>query len=188
MNNATPRRKGLVRRFLRERVRPYIALQTEIGFCLVITVILNLVDPLILRAIIDRAIGDGNYSLLLLLVGILLGVLLFRMSFRLITVWLYSYSGLRILFDFRRQVFAHVEKLSPFFFRGERTGDILARISSDIDVLQKAAAHTVVNAAQDVLTITGILSLLLWIDPTLTLALVIVYPYLTLEPLLGVLG
>lgn len=178
MKRVSPHRRGLVRRFFRERVRPYFGLQVEIGFCLLVSVILGLVDPLILRAIIDRALGDGDYTLLLILVGILLGVLVFRTGFRLITVWLYSYSGLRILFDFRQKVFEHVETLSPFFFRGERTGDILARLSSDIDVLQEAAAHTVVNAVQDLLTITGILALLLYIDPTLTLVLLLIYPLL----------
>lgn len=173
-----PHRRGLVRRFFRERVRPYLGLQVEIGFCLLVSVILGLVDPLILRAIIDRALGDGDYTLLLVLVGILFGVLAFRTGFRLITVWLYSYSGLRILFDFRQKVFEHVELLSPFFFRGERMGDILARLSSDIDVLQQAAAHTVVNAVQDLLTIGGIMALLLYIDPKLTLALLLIYPVL----------
>ena len=178
MKSTNPGQKGLVRRFFREHVRPYAALQTEIAFCLIISVILGLVDPLILKAVIDRALGDGDYSLLVILVGILLGVLLFRVGFRLITVWLYSYSGLRILFDFRQRVFKHVERLSPFFFRGERTGDILARLSSDIDVLQQAAAHTIVTAFSDMLTITGIMILLFYIDPFLTLALLIVYPLL----------
>jgi ABC-type multidrug transport system fused ATPase/permease subunit len=178
VKRASPHRRGLVRRFFRERVRPYLGLQVEIGFCLLVGVILGLVDPLILRAIIDRALGDGDFTLLLILVGILLGVLVFRTGFRLITVWLYSYSGLRILFDFRQKVFEHVETLSPFFFRGERTGDILARLSSDIDVLQEAAAHTVVNAVQDLLTITGILALLVYIDPKLTLVLLLIYPLL----------
>ena len=178
MMRANPGRRGLVRRFFREHVRPYAALQTEIIFCLLISVILGLIDPLILKTIIDRALGDGNYSLLLILIGILMGVLLFRVGFRLITVWLYSYSGLRIIFDFRQRVFKQVEKLSPFFFRGERTGDILARLSSDIDVLQQAAAHTIVIAISDILTIVGIMALLVYIDPLLTVALLVVYPFL----------
>lgn len=178
MKKTSPHRRGLIRRFLREHVRPYFPLQVEIGFCLLVSVVLSLVDPIILKAIIDQALGDGDSSLLLMLVCILFGVLLFRVGFRLITVWLYSYSGLRILFDFRQRVFEHVETLSPFFFRGERLGDILARLTSDIDELQHAAAHTIVNAVQDLLTLGGILALLFWLDVKLTLLLVLVYPVL----------
>lgn len=169
---------GLVRRFYREHVRPYLALQIEIGVCLLLGVFLELADPLILKAIIDRALGDGDRSLLILLVGIMGGVLLFRVAFRLISVYLFSYSGLRILFDFRQRAFEHMQRLSPYFFRGERHGDILARLTSDIDVLQRAAAHTVVNGVHDVLVLGGILSLLAWLDPVLTLLLLIAYPFL----------
>jgi ABC-type multidrug transport system fused ATPase/permease subunit len=178
VKKVSPHQKGLVRRFLREYVRPYLGLQVEIGFCLLVSVFLNLIDPIILRAIIDRALGDGDSNLLFMLIFILVGVLVFRVGFRLITVWLYSYSGLRILFDFRQKVFEHVERLSPFFFRGEQLGDILARLTSDIDELQQAAAHTVVNAVQDIMTIFGIMVLLFWLDLKLTLALVVVYPLL----------
>lgn len=169
-----------VRRFFHECVRPYLGLQIEIGLCLLAGVVLNLVDPLLLKAIIDRALGDGDARLLLLLILVLGIVLVFRVAFRLVSVWLYSYGGLRILFEFRQRVYEHVQRLSPYFFRGERTGDILARLTSDIDVLQQSAAHTVVNAAQDLMTITGILAMLLWLDPGLTLGLILVYPVLIL--------
>ncbi|MFH1999380.1 MAG: ABC transporter ATP-binding protein [Planctomycetota bacterium] len=178
MRKINPHSRGLIWRFFREQVRPYIGLQLEIGFCLLISVTLEMIDPLILKAIIDRALGDNDSSLLVILVSLLLGVLIFRIAFRLVTVWLYSYSGLRILFDFRQRVFEHVEQLTPFFFRRERTGDILSRMTSDIDVLQRAAAHTVIKAVQDLLTLFAIVGVLLWLDVTLTLVLIAVYPFL----------
>jgi len=178
VRKSNPHSRGLVWRFFREQIRPYLGLQIEIAFCLVVSVALEMVDPLILKAIIDRAIGDKDSGLLVLLVSLLLGVLVFRVAVRLVTVWLYSYSGLRILFDFRQRVFEHMERLTPFFFRRERTGDILSRMTSDIDVLQRAAAHTVIKAVQDLMTIAAIVAILLWLDVTLTLALVAVYPFL----------
>ncbi len=95
-------------------------------------------------------------------------------------MWLYSYSGLRILFDLRQRLYEHVQRLSPYFFRGERGGDLLARLTADVDVLHRTAAQTIVNAAQDVLTIAGILAVLTWLDPLLTLVLVLAYPFLLL--------
>jgi ATP-binding cassette subfamily B protein len=171
-------RAGLFRRFLRESLRPYVALQIEIFACLAIGVALELADPLLLRAIIDRALGDGDRSALWLFAGLLALVFVFRTAFRLLNVWLYSYAGLRVLFDLRRRVFEHALKLSPYFFRGERQGDILARMTADVDVLQQTAAFTVVNAAHDILTIGGIVALLLWLDPLLTVALAAAYPLL----------
>ncbi len=180
MRVADPHRKGTVRRFLAQFVRPYLGLQAEIGLCILVSVLLGLVDPLVLRAIIDRALGDGDREALLLLSGLLAVALAFRVAFRILSTWLYSYSGLRILFDVRSRLYEHVSRMSPFFFRGERFGDILARLTSDVDVLQQAAAHTVVNAASDSLTVAGILAILLWLDPVLTGAMVLAYPLLVL--------
>jgi subfamily B ATP-binding cassette protein MsbA len=178
LKRSDPHRRGLVRRFFREFVRPYLGLQAEIGVCLVFGVALSLADPLILRAIIDSALGDGDRETLFLLAGLLAVVLVFRVGFRILSVWLYSYSGLRILFDVRSRLFQHVSSLSPFFFRGERFGDILARLTSDVDVLQRAAAHTLVNAASDGLTVAGIVGILTYLDPWLTGSLALAYPLL----------
>ncbi len=180
MRRADPHRRGLLRRFFGTFVRPYLGLQAEIALCLLFEVLLGLADPLVLRAIIDRALGDADRQALLFLSGLIALVLVFRVAFRVLATWLYSYSGLRILFDVRSRLFEHVERLSPYFFRGERLGDLLSRLTSDVDVLQQAAAHTIVNAASDVLTIGGILAILLWLDPLLTAAMVLAYPLLVL--------
>ena len=172
--------RTLLLRFYRELLRPYWALQVEIAACFLIGVVLTIADPLLLRVIIDRALGDGDGGLLVLLIGITLGVLLFRVVFRMIAVWLTSYSGLRILFDLRQRVFEHVQALSPYYLRGERFGDVLARLTTDVDVLQRAAAHTLVNAAQDGLMLVGILAALVWLDPLLASLLLLLLPLLLL--------
>ncbi len=176
MTASSPHRRGLVRRFYTMFVRPYLGLQVEIGFCLLVGVVLGVVDPLILRAILDRALGDGDASLLWPLTALLVVVFVFRALFRILATWLYSYSGLRILFDLRQRAFDQAQRLSPYAYRGERLGDILSRLTSDVDVLQQAAAHTAVNAASDALTILCITALLVWLDPALTALMLVAFP------------
>ena len=176
--SAAPRR--FVLRFFREQVRPYAGLQLQTALVLIVGVFLELLDPLILRALIDRALGDGDRPLLLLLGGLLALALLFRTAFRLLSVWLTSYSGLRILFDFRQRTYEHVQRLAPSFFRDERQGDTLARLTTDIDILQRTAAHTLVHGSHDVLVLAGIGGLLFWLDASLAGILLLVYPLLVL--------
>ncbi|MBI5433221.1 MAG: ABC transporter ATP-binding protein [Planctomycetes bacterium] len=180
MNEADRKDEGLFRRFLREHVAPYWLLQAEIFVCVAVQVVLELVDPLILRAVIDRAIGDGDMELLGWLVALLLGTLVFRVAFRIVSTWLYSYGGLRVLFDFRRRAYERVQSLSPYYLRGERYGDVLARLTSDVDVLQRAAVYTVVQSVQHALVIVGIWTVLLILDAQLAGVLALVYPALAL--------
>ncbi|MCC7011664.1 MAG: ABC transporter ATP-binding protein [Planctomycetes bacterium] len=180
MNENSPPDVGVFRRFLREHVAPYWLLQAEIVICVGVQVALEIADPLILRAIIDRALGDGDMELLAWLVGLLLGTLLFRVAFRIVSAWLYSYGGLRVLFDFRRRAYERVQSLSPYFLRGERCGDMLARLTSDVDVLQRAAVYTVVQGLQHVLVILGVGCVLVVLDARLAGILALVYPALVL--------
>ncbi len=173
--------RGVFRRFLAEHVAPYWLLQAEIGVCVAVQVVLELVDPLILRAVIDRALGDGDRELLLSLALLLCGTLAFRVAFRIVSTWLYSYGGLRVLFDFRRRAYERVQSLSPYYLRGEHYGDVLARLTSDVDVLQRAAVYTVVQGVQHVLVIAGIVVVLLILDPALAAILLLLYPLLGLS-------
>jgi ABC-type multidrug transport system fused ATPase/permease subunit len=176
---AAPER-GLFRRFLREHVAPYWLLQAEIAVCLLAQVALEIVDPLILRAVIDHALGDGDFELLVVLSLLLLGSLAFRVAFRIVSTWLYSYGGLRVLFDFRRRAYERVQDLSPYYLNGERRGDVLARLTSDVDVLQRAAIYTVVHGVQHVLVIAGIWIVLILLDARLAGILALLYPALAL--------
>jgi len=180
VNDAAPSDRGLFRRFLREHVAPYWLLQVEIAVCVLVQVALELVDPLILRAMIDRAIGDGDFELLVWLSALLLGSLAFRVAFRIVSTWLYSYGGLRVLFDFRRRAYERVQSLSPYYLQGEKYGDVLARLTSDVDVLQRAAIYTVVHAVQHVLVIVGVWTILVLLDAPLAGVLALVYPVLAL--------
>jgi ATP-binding cassette, subfamily B, bacterial len=179
--NAThPSDPKLVRRFLREHVAPYWLLQAQIFLCVLVQVVLELADPLILRSLIDRGLGDGDLEAVGRLVALLVGALAFRVAFRIVSTWLHSYGGLRVMFDLRRRAYEHVQGLSPYFLRGEHFGDVLARLTSDVDVLQRSAVYTVVGAVQHVLTIVGIWIVLLFLDVRLAGILALVYPLLAL--------
>ncbi len=178
MSDATHNSRGLFRRFLREHVAPYWLLQAQIAVCVLVQVALELADPLILRAVIDHAIGDGDSELLVLLCALLAGSLLFRVAFRIVSTWLYSYGGLRVLFDLRRRAYERVQDLSPYELSGERRGDVLARLTSDVDVLQRAAVYTIVHGAQHVLVIAGVWTVLVLLDAQLAGVLALLYPAL----------
>ncbi len=178
MNSTAHGERGLFRRFLREHVAPYWLLQAQIAVCVLVQVALELVDPLILRAVIDHAIGDGDFELLVLLSCLLAGSLLFRVAFRVVSTWLYSYGGLRVLFDLRRRAYERVQDLSPYELSGERRGDVLARLTSDVDVLQRAAVYTIVHGVQHVLVIAGVWTVLVLLDARLAGLLALLYPAL----------
>ncbi len=82
----------------------------------------------------------------------------------------------RISADLRNRTFAHLQRLSLEYFGGKRTGDLIARISTDSEHLCSFLSDTLIDFITDVLMITGTATVLISLDPLLALAALISFP------------
>src|SRR5262245_24706651 len=83
-------------------------------------------------------------------------------------------------FALRCKLFAHMQRLSLRFHDRQRTGDLVARVTSDINSIQQAIANGTIIFGSNVLLIVGMISLMLWLDWRFTLAALSVAPLLFL--------
>ncbi|MFO0867645.1 MAG: ABC transporter ATP-binding protein [Pirellulales bacterium] len=84
----------------------------------------------------------------------------------------------RISADLRQETYAHLQKLSLEFFGGQRTGDLISRVSSDTDRICSFLSSDALDFVTDTLLILCTAALLVWINPTLALV--------TLTPLIPI--
>ncbi len=82
----------------------------------------------------------------------------------------------RMAADLRNKSFSHLQRLGLQYFGGKRTGDLIARISSDTDHLCSFLSDTLIDFITDVLMIVGTTIVLLTIDPLLAAAAVLSFP------------
>lgn len=87
-----------------------------------------------------------------------------------------SWVSERVSADLRQRTFAHLQQLSVEFFGGQRTGDLIARISSDTDRLCNFLSSHLIDLATDTLMIVMTAAVLLSIDPLLALATLSPFP------------
>lgn len=78
--------------------------------------------------------------------------------------------------DLRNRAFSHLTRLSIRYFGGKRTGDLIARISSETDRLCSFLSDTLTDFVTDVLLIVGTSVVLFWMDPLLAIAAVVSFP------------
>ena len=93
---------------------------------------------------------------LLFLLTITIGFL-----FNYIQVYLLHYSGQRIIYNMRMQLFAHVQKLSLSFFDRNPVGRLVTRLTNDMENLNEMYTSVLVNLFKDVLTLLGIIVIML---------------------------
>lgn len=137
---------------------------------------LSLINPLIMRDLIDNALPNGNTTrlnwLALALVTIpivngLVGVLQRRLS---------SQVGEGVIYDLRRALYAHFQRMSLRFFTQTRTGEIMSRMNNDVVGAQNAVTGTLVTIVTNVITVVTTLSIMFVLEWRLTILSLIVLP------------
>ena len=82
----------------------------------------------------------------------------------------------RIAVDMRNQTYSHMQRLSLEFFGGKRTGDLIARVSTDTDRICYFLSVYVLDFANDVLTILLVAAFLVSLDPMLAIVTLLPLP------------
>ena len=134
-----------------------------------IGVLSSTVVPYIMKIVFDDAIVNANYQLLYscgitLAVMVLVNILVSRFRMKhLIKV------GQSVIFDIRRDLFAHIQKLPFVFFDSRPHGKILIRVTNYINSLADLFSNIIANAVLDVLSLVAVVSFMFAINVKLTL-------------------
>ncbi len=85
--------------------------------------------------------------------------------------------GERIVADLRKAAYSHILTLDPAFFLKTRTGEVLSRLTTDIQIVETLLATSVSMALRNLLTLVGALALLVVVSPRLTGLVVLLIPF-----------
>ncbi len=86
--------------------------------------------------------------------------------------------GQWVTYDLRRALYAHIQRLSLAFHDQKRTGDLISRVTSDVDDIQSFIASGLLSSIINVLTLVGMVAVMFWINWRFTLIALSVAPAL----------
>jgi subfamily B ATP-binding cassette protein MsbA len=127
------------------------------------------------RASIGNGMREHFGSVVLLVATIPLTMLLARVLGYMNTYFL-QWAAIRAITDLRAKLFAHLLGLSAGFFSQSRSGELISRIMNDTYALQMVISNATSVIVRDPITLAGILFLLLWKQPMMTLISLILLP------------
>jgi ABC-type multidrug transport system fused ATPase/permease subunit len=87
-------------------------------------------------------------------------------------------AGRQLVFELRSALFDHIHRLSLQFHHRRSTGDLMARVTSDVTYLRDALTESVAEIARNLLFLVGMGGVLLWLDWKLSLILLAATPIL----------
>jgi ATP-binding cassette subfamily B protein len=125
---------------------------------------LSLYLPYLTRPLVDVALLGRNAGELTNFVVIFIAVGAAGFVLSVVSGLQYTRVSAEILFDMRRDLYEHLQRLSPRFYATTRLGDIVSRLNNDIGEIQRVAAETALAWVGNVLFLAGSLAILLWLD------------------------
>ncbi|NBM14412.1 ABC transporter ATP-binding protein [Streptomyces sp. GC420] len=163
------------RRILR-LFRPYRKNLLCVAFLVAGSSLVSLVNPFLIREIIDVALPQGRTGLLSLLALGMIVVSVATSSFNVWQTYLSARVGQLVMHDLRTAVYSHLQRMSLAFFTRTRTGEVQSRIANDIGGMQVTVTTTATALVSDVTTVITTVTAMLLLDWRLTLASLIVLP------------
>lgn len=164
-NNARRGRFATVTRYL-SRYRGYLIIG---GIAVVLSNALMLVTPLVTKAIFDHLESGKQFSNLLNLVLLLVGLSalsgFFRFMMRRTIIWMSRH----LEYDLRGDIFGHLLKLTPSFYHNNRTGDIMARMTNDLEAVRQMVGPGIMYISNAVVNLVIGISVMIYLSPMLTL-------------------
>ncbi|MGO9576853.1 MAG: ABC transporter ATP-binding protein [Terriglobales bacterium] len=139
------------------------------GLCVLFNNGVWILFPQVLR----RAVNDLHsgvtrqklltYSLLIIAIALVKGI------FQFLTRWVVIGISRDIEFDLRNDLFAHLERLSYSYYQRNRTGDIMARATNDLNAVRMLLGPAIMYSANTIVFTAGALGFMLAISPKLTI-------------------
>lgn len=173
----------LMKRFM-AYCKPYIKQLAVSVLLLIVISLLQLSGPYLVKVAIDSYILKGNWTGLNFIVSVYLIILFLTFILEYIKDYIMQFSGQKIMFDIRTDLFAHLQKMSLSFFNHNPIGRIVTRVVNDVETLNEMFAEKIVETVGDMLTFISIVIALLLLDWRLaSLTFIVIIPLLYITKL-----
>ncbi len=156
--------------------RPHVGKIAIVTVLIVATSVIGLISPFLVREVIDVAIPQQNVSLLLALVGAMIGIAALTAIFGVIQTWLATQVGQAVMHTLRTRVFSHLQRMPMQFFTRTRGGELQSRLTNDINGMQSVVTNTATSVASNVTTAVGTAVAMMALSWRLSLLSLIVIP------------
>ncbi|WP_234340164.1 ABC transporter ATP-binding protein [Gorillibacterium timonense] len=162
------------------KIWAYLAVHRKLLLLILLLVLVNsaagLFAPYLLGRTVDHFADGKSKTVLIHLLIALLGVYVIQ----LVSGWLQSYWMIGIsqktVFTLRRDLFAKLHQLPISYFAKRRHGEMMSRLTNDIDNVSQTLGTSFIQILSSVLTFIGMLVLMLWLSPLLTLVTLTIVP------------
>ena len=163
------------------KVQLVVAIAFAIGAC-----VFNVIGPRVLstattelfNGISAKITGTGgiDFSAVARILLMTLGLYAISAACQFVQGWMMTSVSQRTCYRLRRDITQKIDRMPMGYFEGTSTGDVLSRITNDVDTLGQSLNQGVTQLVTSAVTIVGVLAMMLTISPLMTLVTLVILP------------
>ena len=162
--------------------RPYRDRLVAISLLILVTVSIGVVNPILLKLIIDNLLGPQDLGLLYLQAALMIVLPIVSSGIGVWQSYLSNVVGQRVMDDLRLALYSHLQWMPLRFFTETRTGEIQSRIGNDVNGVQSVVTDTAASLLSNFATVaTTVIAMLVldWRLTILSLGMLPIFAYIT---------
>ncbi|TDE23860.1 ABC transporter ATP-binding protein [Actinomadura sp. 6K520] len=157
--------------------RPYRLSLLSVGALVVASSLVSLVNPFLIREVVDVALPQGRTGLLTVLALGMIVVSVANSVFGVLQSYVSTKVGQRVMHDLRTAVYTHLQRMSLAFFTRTRTGEVQSRIANDIGGMQATVTTTATTLVSNLTTVIATVIAMIVLDWRLAIASLAMMPF-----------
>ncbi len=151
-----------------------------VGILTMTSTLLSLAGPYLIGVAIDQHIVQRDMAGLVRITTLLAGTYLLSLITDMAASWIMATVSQRSLMKLRGELFEHIQTLSMRFFDNHPAGDLMSRLTNDIDAIGATLTQDVTRLMRSLLTLLGVVVVMFSLNFWLALASLIIFPLMVI--------
>ncbi len=176
ISNIQHSNKEIIRRLLREHIKPYRKNLVIAGICMVVVASCTALNALMIRPVLDEIFIEKDRDMLLVIPFAVFFITFIGAAANYINILSMRFIGQRIIADMQKRLFKHLMKSDISLFHSQSSGRLVSRFTNDINLLRNAFSNVLTTLIKESLSMVFLLGVMVYQNWELTLLALIAFP------------
>ena len=159
-------------------VKPYKANFLFVSFAAVLISFFSIFNQYLLKIAVDDFITPKDYEGLVTIISVMLGILLFQVTFQFLFVFFTNLLGQRVVFDIRTKLFSKIISFKMSYYNKSSVGRLVTRTVNDMETIASIFSQGLFMIVADLILMFSVLSVMLILSLKLSLIIFLVLPFI----------
>ena len=157
---------------------PYKINFVFLSLAAVLISVFSILNQYLLKEAVDKYITPKDYDGLIFIISVMLGVLLFQVTFQFLFVFLANILGQKVVYDIRIKLFARIIKFKMSYYDKSSVGRLVTRSVNDMETIASIFSQGLFMIVADLILMLSVLGVMIFLSIELSLIVFVILPFI----------